>query len=114
MILDVTVVNDYCNDNIQSVEITEEIIEEIKKILKYKDIFKLNTSISVSFIVYFPKLFINGKYDEDKCCEYEIHVVLSDTWFYIQGYYYEDSAYNEIFCSDSINYQEIGIENDKE
>lgn len=112
MVLDVTVLDEYCGDNIQSVEINKEMIEEIKKLLKHKDIFKLNSSLAISFVSYFPKLFIDGKYDKEKCYEYEIHVVLYDDWFYIQGYYYKDSVYNEVFCSDCINYQEIGVEND--
>lgn len=112
MTLDVTVIDEYYEDDIQSVEINKEMIEEIKKLFKHKDIFKLNSSLAISFVSYFPKLFIDGKYDEDKCYEYEIHIVLLKDCFYIQGYYYNDNAYNEVFCSDSVNYQEIGVEDD--
>lgn len=112
MILDVTIVDEYCEDNIQSIEITEAIKEEIKKILEYKDIFKADSSLAIRFTDYFPKLFIDGKYDEEKCDKYEVHIIMFKSWFYIQGFYYKDSAYNEVFCSDSVNYQEIGVEND--
>lgn len=112
MILGVTIVDEFCEDNIQSIEITEAIKEEIKKILKHKEVFKLDSSLSVRFVSYFPKLFIDGKYDEEKCYEYKVHVVLYDNWFYIQGYYYEDSVYNEVFCSDSVTYSQLGVEDD--
>lgn len=112
MVLDVTVIDEYCEDNIQSIEITEKLKEEIKKILEYKDIFKLDSSLAIRFTDYFPKLFIDGKYDEEKSDKYEVHIIMFKSWFYIQGFYYKDSVYNEIFCSDSVNYQEIGVEDD--
>lgn len=112
MVLDVTVIDEYCEDDIQSIEITEKLKEEIKKIFEYKDIFKLDSSLAIRFTAYFPKLFIDGKYDEEKSDKYEVHIVLLKDCFYIQGFYYKDSAYNEVFCSDSVNYQEIGVEDD--